>query len=166
MVNSKFLDFAKFHPLQFRPGQNPEWSKLSILSQILKATQNLLILPNFIFESFSVTESFEPNFQHDWKFQDFAKFYPLQVHSGNKELIRILKFDDNVKNRSKCWNLSAKCQVDQNFEIWVKRGDWSKCPNLSERGINKNIAIWRQVENQSKCWNLSANFRLDQNVEI
>ena len=26
----------------------------------------------------------------------------------NKELIRILKFEDNVKNQSKCWNLSAK----------------------------------------------------------
>ena len=57
-----------------------------------------------------------------------------QIWLKNKELIRILKFEDNIKNQSKCWNLSVKCQVDQNAEIWVKKEDWSKCQNLSERG--------------------------------
>ena len=85
----------------------------------------------------------------------------------NKELIRILKFEDNIKNRSKCWNLSAKCQVDQNAEIWVKKEVWSKCPNLSERGESiKTLKFEDKVGNQSKCWNLSANGQIDQNVEI
>ena len=105
----------------------------------------------------------------------------IRIWLKNKELIRILKFEDNVKNRSKCWNLSAKCQVDQNAEIRVKKEVWSKCPNLSERGesiktlkfkdkvgINQNAEIWVLMvklikmlkfewnnNNQWKCWNLS-----------
>ena len=82
-------------------------------------------------------------------------------------MIRILKFEDNIKNRSKCWNLSAKCQVDQNAEIWVKKEVWSKCPNLSERGESiKTLKFEDKVGNQSKCWNLSANGQINQNVEI
>ena len=69
-------------------------------------------------------------------------------------MIRILKVGDNVGNRSKCWNLSARCQVDQNVEIWVKKGSrLMKMSNLSER-------------RESKCWNLCANVGIDQNVEI
>ena len=34
----------------------------------------------------------------------------VAVWLKNKELIRILKFEDNVGNRSKCWNLSAMQQ--------------------------------------------------------
>ena len=66
----------------------------------------------------------------------------------------MLEFDWKIRNWSERWNLSAKCQVDQNVEIWVKRGDWSKCPNLSERGYQ-----WKQ-------WNLKTEFRVNQNAEI
>ena len=37
------------------------------------------------------------------------------------ESIKRLKFEDKVGNQSKCWNLSANGQIDQNVEIWVKR---------------------------------------------
>ena len=37
------------------------------------------------------------------------------------ESIKTLKFEDTVGNQSKCWNLSANGQIDQNVEIWVKR---------------------------------------------
>ena len=60
----------------------------------------------------------------------------------NKELIRILKFEDNVKNQS-------------------------KCRNLSERGESIKILKFEdKVGNQSKCWNMSANGQIDQNVKI
>ena len=39
-------------------------------------------------------------------------------------------------------------------EIWVIKEDWSKCPNLSERGI------------PSKHWNLKTKLGINQNVEI
>ena len=82
-------------------------------------------------------------------------------------MIRILKFEDNLKNQSKCWNLSAKCQVDQNAEIWVIKEDWSKCPNLMWKGDSiKTLKFEGKVGTQSKCWNLSANVQIDQNVEI
>ena len=35
--------------------------------------------------------------------------------------INMLKFESG--NRSKSWNLSAKCQIDQNVEIWAKTRD-------------------------------------------
>ena len=45
--------------------------------------------------------------------------------------------------------------------------DWSKCPNLTERGESiKTLKFEGKVGNQSKCWNLSANGQIDQNVEI
>ena len=69
-------------------------------------------------------------------------------------MIRILKFEDNVKIRSKCYNLSAKCQVHQNAEIWVKREDRSICQ------------IWVKGGESIKHWNLRTTLRIDQNVEI
>ena len=63
--------------------------------------------------------------------------------------------------------MSAKYQVDQNAEIWVKREDWSKCQNLCWRGESiKRFKFEDKVGNQSKCWNLSANGQIDQNVKI
>ena len=62
--------------------------------------------------------------------------------------------------------------INQNVEIWVKRGDWSKCSNLIEKAmINQYVEIWVwksikilkfecQMSNRSKCWNLSKNERL------
>ena len=69
-------------------------------------------------------------------------------------MIRILKFEDNVKNRSKCYNLSAKCQVHQNAEIWVKSEDRSICQ------------IWVKVGESIKHWNLKTKLGINQNVEI
>ena len=59
--NWKFLDFAKFHPLQ------AEWSKMSILSQIFNLTQNVCILPNFSLSRSTVVRNvnFDPNFNWD-----------------------------------------------------------------------------------------------------
>ena len=80
-------------------------------------------------------------------------------------MIRILKFEDNVKNQSKCYNLSAKCQVHQNAEIWVKREDRSICQIwVKGGGINKTLKFEDKVRNQSKCRNLSANHQIVQNV--
>ena len=91
----KFLNFAKFHPLQVL-----QWSKIvifepnfqhkskfflilqnfilrrsgvvktSISSQIFNATENFWILPNFILHRSGVVKNliFEPNFQHKSKF--------------------------------------------------------------------------------------------------
>ena len=39
------------------------------------------------------------------------------------ESIRILKFEDKIGNQSKCLNLSANRQFDQNVDIWVKSGE-------------------------------------------
>ena len=108
---SKFLYFApNFILLGSRSGQNsqlwakfstplkisrfcqislfvgPEWSKMLILSQIFKATQN--------FSGFSQISSFPRSqsglhshflsqiFSCEWKFLDFAKSHPLRVQSG------------------------------------------------------------------------------------
>ena len=38
----------------------------------------------------------------------------------NGGIMKTLKFEDKVGNQSKCWNLSANCQIDQNVEIWVQ----------------------------------------------
>ena len=95
----------------------------------------------------------------------------------NKELIRILKFEDNIKNRSKCWNLSAKCQFDlrettiinHNVEIWVqmwesmemfkiegKRGDWSNVDILLQKWESiKMLEFGWKIRNWSEYWNLS-----------
>ena len=65
--------------------------------------------------------------------------------------------------------LKFECKMSshQNAEIWVKKEDWSKCPNLSERGESiKTLKFEDKVGNQLKCWNLSANVQIDQNVEI
>ena len=53
------------------------------------------------------------------------------------------------------------------FECKKIKEDWSKCPDLSERGeSNKTLEFEDKVGNQSKCWNLSANGQIYQNVEI
>ena len=50
--DSKFPDFAKFHPLLVRSGQNSH-----NLSQIFNATENFWILPNFILCWFGVVKT-------------------------------------------------------------------------------------------------------------
>ena len=172
----KFLDFAHFHPSQvpcvlnftkFHPSHVPSGQKcmffakfsskleisefwlifilrrscvvknLLFFSQIFNTTQNFWILSNFILCRFWVAET-----KYKVRSIKMLKFKRKRGDRSNG----MLKFEDNVKNRSKCWNLSAKCQADQNDEIWVKRGDWSKCPNLSERG------------NRWKHWNLKTSW--------
>ena len=121
---SKFLDFAKFHPSQVRSGQNLDcklnfqrdwkyldfaifhpsqvWSgqKSDFFSQIFKTNQNFSGFCQIL--SFAAgfrvgnTLIFEPNFQHDWKFLDCAKFHPLHVQSG-RTLNFGLDFDCNWK---------------------------------------------------------------------
>ena len=63
-----------------------EWSKISFLSQIFNATENVLILPNFYLCMSRVvkTINFGLNFYCDWKFLNFTKFHPSHVLSGQK----------------------------------------------------------------------------------
>ena len=119
---SKFLDFAKFHPSQVRSCQNldckpnfqRDWKYLDFTifhpSQVWSGQKSdfwanfqhkskfFWILSNFILCWFRVgnTLIFEPNFQHDWKFLDCAKFHPLHVQSG-RTLNFGLDFDCNWK---------------------------------------------------------------------
>ena len=77
----------------------------------------------------------------------------------NKELIRILKFEYNIKNQSNCWNLSAKCQfslretiINHNVEIWVQMWESMEMFKIEGRLI--------------KCWYFIAKVGIDQNVGI
>ena len=54
--------------------------------------------------------------------------------------IKMLKLDRKGRNHLKCWNLSAKCQIDQAVAISVK--------------------VW----NCLKCWNMSTKCQIDQNI--
>ena len=110
-----------------------------------------------------------------------------------KELIRILKFEDKIGNRSKCWNLSANHQIVQNDVLWVKSLESIKKLTFgcNKVGIDQNVEIlmqnyksikmlkseWKfdinqmlifycQSVNQSKCRNLFENKGIDQNIEI
>ena len=88
--------------------------------------------------------------QLDWKIRNWSEYWNLRTVS---ESIKMLKF--------------VKCQVDQNVEIWVKRGDWSKCQNLSGKAmINQNVEFECECGTRSKSWNLSAKCQINQNVEI
>ena len=62
----KCLHFANFQPSQV----GPEWSKMSILIQILTGTKNFRILPNFIIGRSGVIKNliFEPYFRDKSKF--------------------------------------------------------------------------------------------------
>ena len=92
-------------------------------------------------------------------------------------LIRILKFEDKIGNRSKCWNLSANHQItkmmycewkvlesikkltfgcnkvgiDQNVEIWVQNVKSIKMLKFEQKR-------WRLV----KCWYSIAKVEIDQ----
>ena len=76
---SKFLDFAKFHPLQVQSGQNSQfWAKFSTRLKISGFYQ----ISFFACPEWSKMYVFKPNFQHDSKFLDFIKFHLLQILSG------------------------------------------------------------------------------------
>ena len=51
--------------------------------------------------------------------EDWSKCPDLS--EGGGESIKTLKFEDKVGNQSKCWNLSANGQIEQNVEIRVKQ---------------------------------------------
>ena len=86
------------------------------------------ILSNFIVCWFRVgnTLIFEPNFQHDWKFLDFAKFHPSHVQSG-----RVSQISNIAKARIK---ISGFCQISS-----MVCPEWSK---LSILGL-----IFIRIEN-------------------
>ena len=115
--------------------------------------------------------------EFDWKIRNGSEYWNLRTKLGinqNVEIwvlivksIKMSILEWKVGNQSKSWRLSSirwelikmlkfecKCQVDQNVEIWVKRGSrLIKMSNLSERG-------------ELKCWNLSEKAIINQNVEI
>ena len=45
----------------------------------------------------------------------------LEIWGLNWTLIKVMKFQCKVSNWPKCWNLSAKCQIDKNVAILVKK---------------------------------------------
>ena len=87
----------------------------------------------------------------------------VAVWLKNKELIRILKFEDNVGNRSKCWNLSAKCIVNQNVEKREIDRKRERSNVIAKVGIDQNVGIWK---NKELIRNLRTKLGIDQNVEI
>ena len=66
--------------------------------------------------------------------------------------IKTLKFEDKVGTQSKCWNLSANGQIDQNvkkFE-WKGNNQW-KCWNLSEKEeVQQMFMFYCKSGNRSK----------------
>ena len=111
--HSKFLDFAKFHLSWVQSGQKcqfwakfstwlkmsafcqlsafpgPEWSKMSILIQILTGTKNFRILPNFIIGRSGVIKNliFEPYFLDKSKFFWIMSNFILCCFGVDKTLI-------------------------------------------------------------------------------
>ena len=76
------------------------------------------------------------------------------------ELIKVFKFQCKMSNWTKCWNLSAKYQINQNDAIWLKEYESIKMLKFDDK-----------IGNQSKCqikqsWNLSAKYQIDQNDAI
>ena len=63
-----------------------------------------------------------------WVQRSQSKYCNLSVKVGIDQNIefsvenvnKIFKFNRNSRNQSKCWNLNAKCQINQSVAIWVK----------------------------------------------
>ena len=73
--HSKFLDFAKFHPLKvMQKGSNSRFQ--AKFSTRLKISQKRFWVVK--------TLNFDQNFKCDWKFLNFTKFPPSHVPSGQK----------------------------------------------------------------------------------
>ena len=113
----KFLDFAKFHILCMS-------LEMSVFSQIFNATQNFLILPNFIFCRFWVIKNFILSQIYNTtslKFLDFAISYPLHVLSGQKSQFWA-KFSTWLK-------ISGICQISSRghstLEVMGSWDDWT-----------------------------------------
>ena len=51
-------------------------------------------------------------------------------------MAKMLKFKDKTGNRSKCWNFSAKWQIDQNVAIWVQKYESVKILKIKEKIAN------------------------------
>ena len=70
--------------------------------------------------------------------------------SENASLRTKLEIDQSVDR-----NLPAKCQVDQNVAIWVKK-----------YGSVKMLKFEDKFMNRSNCWNFGAKCQIDQNVTV
>ena len=80
-----------------------------------------------------------------------------------KELIRILKFEDKIGNRSKCWNLSANHQIVQNDVLWVKSLESIKKLTFgcNKVGIDQNVEILMQNVKSIKMLKYEWKFDID-----
>ena len=184
--NSKFMDFAKFHPSQVRPCQKslfwarfssllkislfhqilsfsgPEWSKFSILSQIFNATQNFYILPNFIVRGSRVVKNvnFEPNFQGNSKFLDLAKFHLSQVPSG---LSIWAKFSLRMKIFKFCKISSFPCSEWSKMSVLIQIFNTAENVRILQNFILRwsflKMSIWVKFSTQlqiSGCCQISS----------
>ena len=144
--HSKFLDFAKFHCSWVQSGQKCSfWAKFSRQLKISGFSQ----ISSFPGPKWSNSQ-FEPNFHCDWKFQNFAKFHPSHVLSGQK-----CQFWSKFLTRLK---MSGFCQIpssagpSQKCQFWAKfstRLKISGCCQISSFAgpewskVNFEPNVWR-----------------------
>ena len=177
-----YLDFAKFHPSQVWSGQKSifwarfltqikifsgfcqissfagsEWSTLSFFSQICSVTENFWILPNFILCMSRVvkTLNFGLDFDCDWKFLNFATFYPLHVPSGQKCQFWV-KFLTRIK-------ISWFCKISS-----FAGQEWSKSRLQAKFSMRLKISGFCHISSfagleWSKIWFLNQIFNTSQN---
>ena len=118
---SKFLDFAKFHPSRVVKKKKKKFSTQIKFSGFCKFSSFACLLVKSV--------NFEPNFQGDSKFLDLAKFRLSQVPSGqNLNLSQIFTATENFwfllhfilpmfSERSKMSVLSQIFNTTENFRI-------------------------------------------------
>ena len=83
----------------------------------------------------------------------------------NYETIKMLKFEDEIGNSSKCWNLHAKCQIQLNVENQVQNSKWIRVMSIEWKSRNwKMLKFWDKTLNQ--CWNFSSKCQVNDNVVI
>ena len=85
--------------------------------------------------------------------------YNIEIWVQNVKLIKILQFVYNVWNQSKCWNLSAKRQIDQNVEIWVQKINQNAAVCVKNYELLKMLKFKDKIGTPIKCWNFSANVK-------
>ena len=112
--NSTFLDVAKFNPPQVRSGQKSQFSAKSSMylnisgfcqiSSFLSLEWSMWLkisgfcqISSFLCLEWSKISIFEPSFQHDPKFLDFAKFYSFQLLRRSR-VVKNLNFQKITNN--------------------------------------------------------------------
>ena len=104
-----------------------------------------------------ITKSFKMLY-FEWKVGNQSKSWHLSAIRW--ELIKMLKFEYKMSNRS-------KCQIDQNVEIWAKKGRSIKIwYSIAKVEIDQIIGIWLKNRNWSEYWNSRTTLRINQSVEI